>query len=158
MAARRKPRNPRGHGVRLVVTDELRALVSSLVSADLTHDQIAELVVHPETKRPIDPKTLRKYFARELAVGKTRRKALIVDSLYKRALNMDHPQGAACAMFIMKCQYGWRQEDRHVHAVDGDGPVFGVLVAPAGVAPADWVGEQERKNALRRPPRKRDAG
>jgi len=112
-------------------------MVETLVGYGLTHDEVKVLIINPETGKPISRETLRKHFPDELERGKPLVASRIAESLYRRAIDLKHPQGAQCAMFFAKCKMGWRQEEKVIHEVEGN--TAGVLIAPAAVDPSEWL-------------------
>ena len=134
-----------------VPTKEQREQVRAMVGYGLTHEEVACLTINPATGEGIALHTLHKHFKRELADGHAMAKALVLQSLFKKARDEKHPQAAVCAMFIAKCRYGWRQADRVVHSFEG-GMQGGVLVVPASETPEEWVERQKQKNAKKKPP------
>ena len=135
-------------------TPEQRLQVEVLVGLGLTYKEVAYVVVNPRTGKGISTRTLQAHFADELEQGQARVKANVVTSLVKKAISKSHPQAAACAMFIAKCRFGWRQEDKLVHEVEPGST--GVLVAPAAILPDDWIAQQQEKNAKKDPPKGKD--
>lgn len=131
-------------------TDDQRRQVEAMVGYGLTHAEICTLVINPQTGEGISTRTLHKHFKRELNRGAAMVKAKVTESLVKKALKEDHPQSAVCGMFIMKCRFGWRQEDRAVQ-VEG-GPIAGVLAVPAGVPFDAWMKQVTDANAKKKPP------
>lgn len=122
-------------------TKEDRMRVELLASI-LTQEEIVGLVFNPATGKPIDSKTLRRYFRYELDKGMAKVHAKVGESLIKRALDMEHPQGATCAIFIAKTRMGWSE----THRVEVDGKA-GVLVAPGVVSVEDWLSKVATRNA-----------
>lgn len=86
-------------------TDKTRAEVSALVSFGIIHDDIA-------TYLDIDPKTLRKYYKRELDTGTTKANAAMARRLFKAGMD----DGSVPAMiFWMKARGGWREKQEFDH-------------------------------------------
>ena len=80
-----------------------------------------QVVINPDTKRPISPVTLRKYFRAELDRGLLQTKMRVGGALVRAALGVaptEHHPGIApnvtAAIFYLKCQAGWK---------DGDAPL-----------------------------------
>jgi len=159
MAAKKKKKARKKHAQNgggrpvFVPTDEKRKLVTSLIGYGLTRLEICDVLRNPSTGKPISVNTLKKHFEQEIETGESQIKAKLYHSIYKKALSDDHPQAAACAMFILKCRYGWRQADRVIHEFDAN---TGVLVVPAGVTPQDWINAQHAKNAKKKAPKHDD--
>ena len=57
-------------------TEEQRGFVRVMSGMRMTHEEIAQVVRNPRTRKPIDRKTLEKHFPEELAVGRTHMKSL----------------------------------------------------------------------------------
>jgi len=131
-------------------SDQQRIMVELLKGCGLTHIEIAANVLNPRTGKGIDQDTLEKYFRRELDEGFGKTKAKVLGSMVQKAMSKDHPNAAQLAMFMARCQYGWRQEDKLKH--EHSGTVAGVLVAPATMTAEEWVAEQEAKNTTREAP------
>jgi hypothetical protein len=127
-----------------VPTDEQRMTVHVTVGHGMQYRDVAPLIINPQTGKGISVTTLQKHFAAELASARAFAESRVIASLFKRAVDVKHPQGAACAMFIMKCQFGWRQEDKVTHEHNAG---TGVLVAPNVLSPSDWIDQQNAKDA-----------
>ena len=130
-------------------TGEQRENVEAMVGFGLTYKEIAVLIHNPQTGIGISTNTLERHFRKELDCGRAKVKAKVIGSLVKKACSDSHPQAAVCSMFFLKCQHGWRQEDKIIHEVEGN---TGVLVAPAAMTPAQWIQRAQAKNATRKPP------
>ena len=102
-------------------TDMERKLVGECASVGLPQDSIALLV-----RDGVDPKTLRKYFRRELDHGKAAANLAVGTTLYTKAVQGD----TACAIFWAKTQMGWRETTK----VDLGGDV-NISVRLNGIAP-----------------------
>lgn len=78
-------------------SSEQRYTVEVMAGIGIQQEQIAAAL-------GISAPTLRKHFAEELAIGKTRIVTKVAESLVRQALagNM------SAAMFFLKCQAGWR--------------------------------------------------
>ena len=99
-------------GVLFTPTAEQRRHVELLAGFGLPQQQIAILV-------GCDPKTLRKHFEAELAVGDARATAKIAQTLFSKAAGGD----TACMIFWMKARAGWRE----VAKVELSGPDGGPM-------------------------------
>lgn len=82
-------------------TPEHRKQVESLAGFGIIEPEIARFL-------GIDPKTLRKYFADELATGHIKANAAVAQSLYKKALG-DGNQSVTAAIFFLKTRAGWKE-------------------------------------------------
>lgn len=125
-------------------TEKDRETVRKLLNYGLTHKETASLIENPHTGKPIDPATLRRHFPQECATSKTAMKARLIESLYERALDKFNPRGVQAAMFILKCQHGWRETSHHTLDVNANA---GVLIAPAGTTPEEWLKRQTQRDA-----------
>lgn len=130
-------------------TEKDRLQVKLAVGYGFTYEQIATLIINPQTGKGISPTTLQEHFRAELDAGKVAADFSVANSLFKKATSPDHPQAATCAIWWTKARMGWRSEEKHT--VDFEGK-SGVLVVPATVTPAEWVEDQERKNAQKESP------
>ena len=89
-------------------TDEDRARVLALSGFGLLQDQIRLLIKNPKTGKPINRRTLAKYYPHELAAGKGTAIAAVAQSLYQKALAKG-PQSVAAAIFFLKAQGEWKE-------------------------------------------------
>lgn len=103
MAAKHKP------------TDKSRGKVEALVTYGMPYDNIA-------SELGITRNTLTKHYSEELEQGKPRMLAKVAQTLFRLAVGDPQrgvdPHPASC-MFIMKCQAGWRETNRHEHELTG---------------------------------------
>ena len=115
-------------------TAEQRKNVETLAGLGMPQEQICLLVEDPHTGKPISDDALRRLFPLELERGPARFYGMIGQSLAARALNLKHPQGAMCAIWLSKARMGWK--DKSVVEFEGRA---GVLVAPAQMSPQQWI-------------------
>lgn len=94
--ARRRRPGPVGHQP----TEQSRMQARTLAGLGLPQDQIALLI-------GIDPKTLRKHYEAEMALGEAQATQQVATTLFTRATR-DRDLGAA--VFWMKCRAGWREK------------------------------------------------
>ncbi len=81
----------------------------------VARDKLApERLKGPGADRPLSEKTLARVFRPELERGLESANARVGESLFKRAINLKHPQGAICAMFWMKTRAGWIEKPTKV--------------------------------------------
>lgn len=94
---------PEGHfgNVPFEPTDKQRAEVTNYARAFCTQDQIADIM-------GISRATIKKYFAKEFAVGRSKSLARVSASVYAKAAAGD----LLAAMFILKTQGGWAEARR----------------------------------------------
>ena len=128
-------------------TDKDRKQVEIMVSLGLTQLQIAAVIQNSRTIKSIGIPTLTEKFADELASEGAKIKAKIGQSIIARALDMQHPQGAVCAIFFAKTRMGW-SEKRQLEVTSKSG----VLVVPCKMSPEEWIAAQEAANDEREPP------
>lgn len=129
------PQSPRNFAVPFEPTPEQRHNVETMAGLGVPHDQIALVIVNPATGAPINDKTLRAHFGRELADGVVKANTKVAQRLYQVATSeRPVPGRVTAAIYWTKARMGWR-ETQHVE-VDVKS---GVLVAPAGTSPEDWV-------------------
>ena len=95
-------------------TAEQRNFVAAMAGVRMTQDEIAMVIINPTTGRPINRETLAKYFAKELAEGKSKLKAVIGRRFLER-LNAGEWHAIA---FGFRHIFGWRENDLMV-GVDG---------------------------------------
>ena len=83
-------------------TAEHRKAVEIMAAYGMPEDQIASAI----GPRGISPKTLRKYFRRELLVGVTKANAKVAETAYQMAVSGKYP---ALTIFWLKCRARWRE-------------------------------------------------
>jgi hypothetical protein len=83
-------------------SDVTRGQVEALAGFGVSHEQIGLVI-------GIDEKTLRKWYRRELDVGKAKANARMAQNIFQKALG-DGPQAATLAIFWAKTQMGWREK------------------------------------------------
>jgi len=88
-------------------TDEHRRLVRMMAGFGVPQPDIA-------TQLEIDPKTLRKYFRRELDRGTVEANVKVAQSLFQMATS---GKNVAAAIFWMKARGGWREKSQIEHDV-----------------------------------------
>lgn len=76
-----------------------RRAVASMVGHGIPAEEIAAVL-------GIDPKTLRKHFAREIAVGSIEANSKVAKNLHRIACS-SMPQAAVAGMFWLKARAGW---------------------------------------------------
>ena len=82
--------------------------VRIMAASGLSHDTIALCLGN----EGIDPKTLRKHFARELAVGADLAHTAVATRAFTMALRSENP---AWAIFWLKCRAGWKEKHEIQH-------------------------------------------
>jgi len=146
-AVKKKTSGKRYQQPPFVPTDEQRKQVEVMVGIGMTYVEMAQCLINPRTGKGISTQTLQNHFQTELQSGAAKVKSAVVGSLYKRATDMSHPQGAACAIFIAKCRYGFQEK----HSVEVTSKT-GVLVVPGAMSPEDWIAAQVAIDAAKKPP------
>ena len=92
------------------VTDKTREIVRSSSGLGLPQDQICALVGH------IDPKTLRKHYEIELALGKAQASAQIAKTLFNKAKDGD----TTAMIWWTKAQMRWSEtQKQEISGADG---------------------------------------
>lgn len=129
-------------------TDDQRIQVKMLVGLGLTYVEVASVIINPKTDKGISINTLQRHFPEELEHGGGFVKSRVTQSLFRKAIG-DGSSAAICAMFIMKCRFNWRQEDKLIHEIDSN---TGVLIAPALMTPEDWIKQVQDENAKKKSP------
>ena len=84
-----------------IPTEDQKFLVTMMSSTGIPHERQAKAI-------GVNSKTLRKYFKKELQVGRNRAHAEIAGALYKRAIDGNVP----AQIFYLKTQAGWREAQR----------------------------------------------
>jgi hypothetical protein len=104
---------------RLKPTDEQRRLVKSLAAMGTPHTDIAR-------KIGVSPKTLRKYFRKELEMGAVEANYKVAQTLFQMAISGEHP---ACTIFWVKTRNRFRERPDD-HAGSAPPPPFVVGLEP----------------------------
>lgn len=81
--------------------------------------------------KPISLKLLRRAYRTELDTGLDRANGRVAEGLYKRAIDLKHPQGAISAMFWMKTRGGWSEKSRIEHTGKDGKPIEFDLLSDA---------------------------
>ena len=98
-------------------TDEQRGMVKAFAAYGVQQDEIAKYL-------EIDPKTLRKYFRRELDTGSIEATSKVAQSLYKAATSGN----VGAAIFWMKARAGWREKQVVEHTGEEGAPIHFSIV------------------------------
>jgi hypothetical protein len=114
-----EPAKPNGHPP-FVPTDEQRSFIAAMSGVRMTWEKMRQLVVNPETGRPISQRVLGKAFKRELAAGRASHKSLIATGYYA-ALRERQPWALTLGR---RTQFGLRQDGLLPpdHPGEGQGP------------------------------------
>ena len=125
-------------GVTFSPTPEQRNQVEVLAGFGLPQTQIAVLL-------GCDPKTLRKHFESELAVGDAKATAKIAQTLYNKAVGGD----TASLIFWLKARAGWRERIVQEHTgPDGKEPMslqVRFVDRPPQETREEWMARRQRE-------------
>ena len=114
-----------------VPTPEQRNNVKILTALGIPQQQICRLVINQQTGKPLDEKSLRKHFEREIATGATELFARMGNFIVANIFGMATPAGTVAidnqhvrgtlAIFFAKTRMGWKETvaDRHKEHVGG---------------------------------------
>jgi hypothetical protein len=69
----------------LIPTEQQRAMVEQFTAIGMTEAQICMLTINPSSNKPITPKTLRKFFRKELDTGGLKANAVIATNMFNMA-------------------------------------------------------------------------
>lgn len=96
-------------------------MVKVLAGIGMPEVEMVNVIINPQTKRPISPITLRKHFREELDQGFVQANSAVAAGLYANATKPTdtHPGGNPSAqMFWLKCRLGWQQNpEKHKPAL-----------------------------------------
>jgi hypothetical protein len=116
-----------------VATPEQRNNVKILVGLGVPQAMICQLVVNPQTGKPLDEGTLKKHFPREIAVGAAELHARMGSFMVANIFGMTPPAGtqpiknessrAMLSIFFAKTRMGWKETVVSEHA-NADGKPF----------------------------------
>ena len=114
-------------------TPEHRSQVKILVGLGIPQEQICLLVINPQTGKPLDPKSLRKQFKREIAISTTELHARVSNFIVSSIFGMTPPAGTvaidnqhvrgALAIFFAKTRMGWKETVANRHEEHVEAPV-----------------------------------
>ena len=74
-------------------TPEQRSQVKILVGLGIPQEKICLLVINPQTGKPLDPKSLRKHFKREITISTTELHARVSNFIVCSIFGMTPPAG-----------------------------------------------------------------
>lgn len=90
-------------------TEDQRNVVSMLAAVMIPQEDIARVIINPDTKKPIALNTLKAAFPEELETGRLKVKAFTVGKLFGLI-----QKGVPSAIyFYLKTQCGWRETSIH---------------------------------------------
>ena len=95
-------------------TAEQRGNVEAMIGYGIPEADICLLIKNPETGKPIDLKTLRRHFAREIATGVTKLKSLAGNRIVAAMLGRDggltdELTQAKLLMLFAETRMGWKE-------------------------------------------------
>jgi hypothetical protein len=128
---------PRGVAARKFVPTltQRQAVCVILHECGGTLEQARHAVINPWTNAPLDPRVFRKHFAREIEEGQALLEQGIKLSLYRRAIDDEHPHATQAAIFLARSRFGMHDKIQ----VDVEANVrAGVVVVPATEAIDSW--------------------
>jgi hypothetical protein len=102
-------------------TAEQRGNVEAMIGYGIPEADICLLIKNPETGKPIDLKTLRSHFAREIATGVTKLKSLAGNRIVAAMLGRDggltdELTQAKLLMLFAETRMGWKETVADEHA------------------------------------------
>jgi hypothetical protein len=102
-------------------TAEQRGNVEAMIGYGIPDADICLLIKNPETGKPIDLKTLRRHFAREIATGVTKLKSLAGNRIVAAMLGRDggltdELTQAKLLMLFAETRMGWKETVADEHA------------------------------------------
>jgi len=93
-----------------VPTAEQRQNVEAMTGFGIAQEDIARLIKNPATGKPLHTKSLRKYFADEIATGLTKATAAFAQSLFAEATKGEDPASrVSAAKFWLSRRAGWKE-------------------------------------------------
>jgi len=101
---------------------EQRKMVQAMTGYGVPQEDICMVILNPSTGKPIDSKTLRRCFRRELDTGTVIANSKVAESLYNKALGAG--QGAVtAAIFWLKTRAGWKETQVMEHTGKDGAPI-----------------------------------
>jgi hypothetical protein len=94
---------------KLKITAKDRQKVEKMAGLGIRHDGIALVM-------DMSDETLRKYFRRELDLGKVKTDTLVAQSLFEKAIG-NGPQSVTAAIFWCKTRLGWKDPNAVVEVI-----------------------------------------
>ena len=119
---------------KFVPTAQQRENVEAMVGFGIPQDKICLLIKNQNTKKPIDGKTLRKYFPDEIATGETKANAQVAGSLFKDATSCPNDRArVAASSFWLKMRAGWKDTTVHELVGKDGGPIKPKMLSPSSL-------------------------
>jgi hypothetical protein len=100
-------------------TEAHRRQVETLAGLGIIKEDIALLIINPNTNEHIAKATLEKYFQVELKAGHVKANSAIAQSLYKQATEGNVTAG----IWWTKARMGWKETSVNEHSGPNGGPV-----------------------------------
>ncbi len=97
-------------------TEEQRLTVAIMAACGVPQALICEKVINASTGKPVDLKTLRRSFRKELDDGQATANSMVAQSLFRKATG-NSPQSVTAAIFWLKTRARWKETS--VHEVTG---------------------------------------
>lgn len=134
-------------------TAEQRGMVEAMTGFGIPGDQIARLIINPQTREPISPTTLSKAFRRELDIGYTKANAEVSKFIFQSIAGReggikDERSRATLAMFWAKTRMGWKETLAHEHAGKDGKPLESTDAKHLIVAALDRIAERITGDAV----------
>lgn len=123
-----KKRAPGGGRKKFKPDEKQRLTVSVMAACGMPHAEIARQIINPDTGLPISEPTLRSAFREDLDVGKERANALVAQSLFKKATQGTGAGAVTAAIFWLKTQAGWKEQQQVELTGKDGGPVVHEIV------------------------------
>jgi hypothetical protein len=102
-------------------TEAQRRKVKLMVGSGIREAEICNILINPQTNKPISEPTLRKAFRAEINNGQVTANSLVAASLFEQATAGRDPKArVTAAIFWLKCRAGWKETNVLEH-VGNDG-------------------------------------
>lgn len=124
-----------------VPTDRQRGMVAGMALWNVPMEKIRQRVLKPDGK-PLDFKTFKKVFQKELEESLTNVETNLATAMYKRGIKGSYQD----SQFILKCKFGWRDNTEIEDASDREFTIKGglpnFLSIPEEAKPEDSEAEE----------------
>jgi hypothetical protein len=81
-------------------------MVEAMAGFGIRHEEIARVIINPESEKSIDDKTLRLHFRDELDTGMTKANTAVASALYTQATA---ERNVTAMIWWTKARMGWRE-------------------------------------------------
>ena len=95
-------------------TDEQRRTVLSMTGFGIPVEDIAKVIINPNTNSSICKQTMYNYFKTEIETGHVKANSKVAESLYKQAIDGN----TTASIWWTKTRMGWKETN--VHEVGGE--------------------------------------